>query len=79
MKTQVILFDTEAVRPGCVLLQAAANTDFAHTMYDHFSTETWSTDPTNMKLFEVDDEQLKFLVKKTHDHHGVTAPKATWS
>lgn len=59
-----VLYDTELLRPGCVLLQAAYGCplEAAHA----FDSRDWLVAPTPaMRVYEVTDEQLPLLVKKT--------------
>ncbi len=61
-----IVYDTELMRPGCVLLQATfgCNPDLAH----RFKTEHWLLAPTdNLKVYPVTESQLDQLVEMTED------------
>jgi len=63
-----IVYDIEAMKPGCVLLQAVHNCDpdLAH----HFDTKHWLLAPTdNLKVYECTDDQLKQLVAMTEERH----------
>ena len=64
-----IAFDTEEMKPGCVLLQATMGCDSA--MAHLFSTAHWLLAPTpNLKVYEVNDSQLDQLVEMVEAVHG---------
>lgn len=64
-----IAYDTELMRPGCALLQAALACDL-YVVYN-FPPETWLTYPTEaLKVYEVSKEQLKTLVERTKREHS---------
>jgi len=57
-----ILYDAKLKRPACVLLQAAAMSDYS--IANRFPSESWLVYPTpDMKIYEVTPEQLDYLVK----------------
>ena len=59
-----IAYDTELMRPGCVLLQATLGCDY-HLAHE-FETQYWLLAPTdNLRVFELTKDQLKRLVKMT--------------
>jgi hypothetical protein len=60
-----IIFDTEKMRPGCPLIQAMmGGSIIAATRFD---CGKWLLSPTvNMKLYEITEPQLEFLVEKVN-------------
>lgn len=65
-----ILYDTKLMRPGCVLLQAAAGNDpsIAH----NFPSDLWLVTTTpDLKNYPITDVQLDFLIEKTKRHHDL--------
>ena len=57
-----ILYDVTLMKPGCVLLQAAAGCVISE-FSTKFPTECWLLSPTpNMKVYECTEEQLQKLV-----------------
>ncbi len=58
-----IAFDVELVQPGCAIIQAAMGGTLG--IANKFNSEDWLVVPTSgMKLYEVTEEQLIFLVQK---------------
>lgn len=57
-----VAFDTELMRPGCVLVAAGLGADTEPCA--HFETDTWLLHPTpGMRVFETTPEQLAQLVR----------------
>lgn len=64
-----IVFDTQLMRPGCVMLAAVMGGDTRAAML--FDSERWLLSPTpNMAVFEISDEDLNWLA------HRVNQPPA---
>lgn len=64
-----IAYDAKLKRPGCAILQAF----FSATpgIANRFPTGAWLTAPTDdMKLYEVNDEQLKHLILMAEVTYG---------
>lgn len=59
-----IAYDTELMRPGCVLLAVALGADSAASK--EFDSRDWLTAPTpGLKVYEATPAQIKQLVKMT--------------
>ena len=59
-----IAYDIKLMRPGCAIVQVALGG--SPEVKTEFPTDTWLEAPTkDMHLYEVNEEQLKKLVKMT--------------
>ena len=59
-----IAYDITLMRPGCAIIQSALGG--SPEVKTVFPAETWLTMPTpDMRLYEVNEEQLKQLVEMT--------------
>lgn len=57
-----LVYDVKLKRPGCAILQAVFGGD--QHLAGRFPSETWLTDITpDLKLYEVTEEQLEWLIK----------------
>ena len=62
-----IVFDAKLMRPGCVLLQAAAGCDY--TLAYKFPPKSWLEAPTpDMRVYPLTPEILAALVRKVNAH-----------
>lgn len=62
---RLVAYDTELMRPGCVMVAAGLGADSSiPSMY--FEVDDWLLYPTrNMKVYRVTESQLAQLVAKT--------------
>lgn len=62
-----VAFDTELMRPGCVIVAAMMGADTEPC--SHFEVDTWLLAPTpGMRVFETTPEQLAKLVVMVNEH-----------
>ena len=61
-----IRYDCEARKVGCVLLQAIGGTLPSRLFHEFFGdTNSWTLDPTNLKLYSITEAQLPLLAART--------------
>lgn len=71
IEPRLFVFDVEAKRPACALVQALYGGDSGLLMY--FDSRTWITHPTKtMQVFRIDSEQsledLKKVAELCNEH-----------
>jgi len=61
-----IRYDIKARKVGCVLLQCIGGTLPSRLFHEFFGdTNSWTLDPTNLKLYSITEAQLPLLAVQT--------------